>query len=246
MKKVLSILVFFCLMIFSSNASAELEYYSVSITDLREIVGNWYNVEGDLILTISSDYKLDGNEITAVGYTGDAGGAGYQIFFDEDGESKYIEVWFTGSENSEHQILLANGLNDDNFALRRTKNPQYFESIGGIYLGMDQDEVLNTYGTPSSTENFDRVMKEWIWKYTNLGLEVSVYAGIVTEIKIYGYGDRKFDRSGLSARSSKSEFENKYRTSISRRGNLNIGHGEIINVRDNEVTLGILTPGYVF
>ena len=182
----------------------------------------------------------------SAGFTGDAGGAGYKVIYKDGNQNKSIEFWQTGSQETEHQILLLNGLNYNNSALRKTKNPQYFESVGGIYIGMNQNEVLRLYGEPSSKEHYNIFLKDWIWKYKNLGLEVAVYGGIVTEIKIYSYGDRKFDWSGLSANSSRSAFANKYRNEISRRGNLNIGRGEIISFGDNSVILQMLTPGFVF
>lgn len=239
-------LIFSSMMIFSENCSAALDYYSVDVTYLKDIIGNWYDSNGNLVFSISKDYKLNGCQMMSVGMVGDAGGAGYKIVYKDGGQNKYIEVWLTGSEAIEHDILLMNGLNSNNYALRRTKNPQYFESVGGIYLGMNQNEVLKLYGEPSAKEHFDRFFSDWIWKYNNLGLEVSVYGGIVTSITIYSYGDRKFDLSGLSAKNSKSDFEYKYNSSFSRRGNLNIGHGELINFYNGTVSLRILTLGSVF
>lgn len=85
----------------------------------------------------------------------------------------------------------------------------------------------------------------------NLGLEVNFRLNIVTGITIYPYGNIKFDWSGLSAKSSSSDFEYKYNASMTGRGNIDIGHGELICINkirfgNNGVYLGIFTPGYVF
>ena len=236
----IKIFVLVAVIIFPANVLA-IDYNSVSVTALNDIVGNWYDSNGNLILTISSDYKLNSCQIMSVGYTGDTA-AFYKIIFKDGDQNKYIEVIHTGSyeKYSDHEMLIFN----EN-SLRRTKNPKYFESVGGIYLGMNQNEVLKIYGEPSNKEHFDRFFTDWIWKYNNLGLEVSVYGGIVTEIKIYNYGDRKFDRSGLSAKNSISDFEKKYVNKFTRRNNLDIGHGEIISFRDNSIQFGIFTDGYV-
>lgn len=230
----MKIFVLAAILIFHAKVSAY-DYRSVDVSYLENIIGNWYDTKGNLVLTISKDYKLNGCQIMSVGFTADTAGL-YKIIFKDGNQDKCIEVIATGSyeKHSDHEMLIFN----EN-ALRRTKTPKYFESVGGIYIGISQNEVLKLYGEPSSKESH-------IWKYKNLGLEVAISWGIVTWIKIYSYGDRKFDWSGLSARSSKSAFENKYRTSMSRRGSLDIGHGEVINVSDNEVTLNVFTPGYVF
>ncbi len=232
--------------IIPSKVSA-IDYNSVSVTELKDIVGNWYNAKGDLVLTISNDYKLNGCPILSVGYVGDTA-AMYKIRINEGNHYKDIEVAHTGSyeKYSDHEMLMMNWTDKNNvYALRRNKNPRYFESIGGIYIGMNQNEVLKIYGEPSSKEHFDRFFTDWIWKYKNFGLEVSVYGGVVTGIKIYSYGDRKFDRSGLSAKNLMADFENVYRNKFSRRRNLDIGHGEIISFRDDSIGLYIFSAGTV-
>ena len=69
---------------------------SVPITQLKDIVGSWYDTEGNLILTISNDYKLNGHQITSVGFMGDTV-AMYKIVFNDGTQSRYVEVTYTGS-----------------------------------------------------------------------------------------------------------------------------------------------------
>lgn len=243
MKKIFAVVILVvATMIFPEKVLA----YAVPVSNLKDIIGNWYNTKGELVLTISNDYRLNGYQIVSVDFEGDTA-AMYKITIGDGNKSGDIEVMRSSSYNSKaHEMLVVNWTSDDCYALRRTKNPQYFESIGGIYLGMDVAEVLKTYGEPSSAEHFDRVMREWILKYDKIGMDVSVYAGVVTEITIYPYGNRKFDRSGLSANNAITDFGYKYNTSVTRRGNLDIGTGEVIHIDRNGVTLGIFTPGYVF
>ena len=174
----------------------------------------------------------------------------YKIKIDEGNRYRTIELLYTGSteEYPEHQMLVMNWTSNNGQALRRTKEPRYFESVGGIYIGMDKNQVVSLYGQPSSVENN---RNNSTWKYNDLGLELGFYMNVVTGITIYPYGNRRFDWSGLSARSSQTDFEYKYNSSMSRRGNINIGHGELIRLNkirwgNDGVYLGIFTPGYVF
>ena len=136
-----------------------------------------------------------------------------------------------------HNMLVLNYEKNNSIALRKTKKPRYFESAGGIYLGMDKDDVIKLYGQPSS-------MDVNIWKYRE-GFDVLVRDGIVYKITIYRNSDRRFDYSGLSASDSLQTFLKKYNTTRHRKGSISIGHGEVIVMKDNEVSLVFFTPGYV-
>ena len=171
--------IFSSAMIFSANCSAS------PITYLKSVVGNWYNTNGNLALTISSDYKLNGCQIMNLNAGGDALVGTFEVTYRDGNQNKFIEFWDLSSvNNSAYKFLIMNPSKNNCYVLRKTKTPQYFESVGGIYLGMSESEVLKLYGAPSSKDHYDRFLKDWIWKYNNLGLEVSVYGGIVTEIQI--------------------------------------------------------------
>ena len=224
------------------------EASSVPVTELKEIIGNWYDTKGNLVLKISNDYKINGCTVLDIDLG--VGTAGiYKIRIDEGNRYRIIELMHSVSWNSsDHEMLVMNWRSSDGNSLRRTKTPRYFESVGGIYLGMDKNQVVSLYGQPSSTENRE---SSSTWKYNDLGLDVHFQWNIVTGITIYPYGDRKFDWSGLSARSSQADFEYKYNSSMSRRGNIDIGHGEVIRMNrirfgNDGVSLEIFTSGYAF
>ena len=232
--------IFSSAMIFSANCSADVDYRSVDVTYLKDIVGNWYDTKGNLVLTISSDYKLNGCPIMSVGFTADTV-ALYKIVINEGNRNRTIELEYSGSAERGYYEELEMNKN----ILRKTKNPQYFESIGGIYLRMDKNQVVSLYGEPSKKfTDYDNST----WEYKNLGLKIVFYLNVVREITIYEYGDRKFDWSGLSGRNTMYEFERKYNSSFSQRGNLRIGHGELINFNksNNSVTLSIFPPGGLY
>lgn len=221
----------------SANLCSAMDYMSVPVTHLKNYIGNWYNTDGDLLLTISSDYRINGFRISSLGYTGDTV-AFYKVQITNGSSYENVYLQTFGSYNGNHEMLIVN----EQVALRKTKEPYYFESVGGIYLGMDQNQVVARYGQPSSVESNRRSST---WTYNREGFSVTLEYGVVCDITIYSYGNRRFDRSGLSANSSRADFGYKYNTSVSSRGSLNIGHGEVISVSDGKVSLRFLTSGYV-
>lgn len=226
---------------------------SVPVTDLKYVLGNWYDAKGNLVLTISNDYKINGCTVLSVKAGYDTA-ALYEIKINEGTGYRDIVLCTDGSvqdvatnPKGNHEWLILNFHENNEITLRKTKEPHYFESVGGIYLGMHKDDVTKLYGQPSSVET-DR-WSEATWKYR--GFDVLIRGEVVHAITIYPYGDRRFDWSGLSARSSVADFEYKYNSKVSSRGNINIGHGELIRLNkirfgNNGVYLGIFTPGYVF
>ncbi len=240
MRKIILTMCVAVLMIFTATCQA-IDYQNIPISQAFGrngiAAGDWYDTSGNLILTFDDGY-INGKKIISAGYMGDT--VAFYKFRVKDGDAyNDIEVLNFGSEAPAHNMLVLN----DQKVLRQTQNPQYFESIGGIYLGMSKKQVMSIYGEPLSVES-RHGRNDATWTYT--GFEVFFTYDVVTSITIYGSSDRRFDLSGLSANSSQADFERKYETKFSRRGNLNIGHGEVINVRDGRATLQILTSGYVF
>ena len=209
------------------------ENYPLPVTVLKERVGNWYDAKGNLVLSIGNDYTINGCKVVSVysiisdqGYFNDfilkcriLEKSGYRdIYFDEN-----INAWI--DSNDYHRMIILDGKT----ALRNTREPHYFESIGGIYIGMDKDKVLKLYGQPSST-HVERMVTTWKYKE---GFDVTIVGGVVMTIIIYPDSDRRFDWSGLSARDSFDAFKNKYKHGYTERSYY-IGHGEGINYRSNK------------
>ena len=241
MRKII-VMVFVAVLMISTVTCQAMDYQDIPISqDFGKngiSVGDWYDMDGNLILTINDGY-INGEKIISVGYTGDT--VAFYKFRIKDGNGySDIELQTFGSSgvNDEHSMLILNDMKP----LRMTQNPKYFESIGGIYLGMSKKQVMSIYGEPLSVEN-QPTRKTSTWTYT--GFEIFFQYDVVTSITIYGSSDRRFDLSGLSANSSITDFERKYETKAGRRGALNIGHGEIITVRDGRATLQFFTAGFV-
>lgn len=157
------------------------------VKELKNISGNWYDTNGNLVLTISSDYKINGGTVLDV----EINEGDYQIKIDEGISYRIINLGAFGSYEGYHEMrILGNLASGNKIVLRKTKEPRYFESVGGIYLGMDKNQVASLYGTPSSDNSqYGRTT----WKYDNEGFSVEFDCGVVTGITIYSYGDRRFD-----------------------------------------------------
>lgn len=223
-----------------------INYQSGSVTDLRYIVGNWYDTRGNLVLNIGNDYSINGCKILSVGWAGDSA-AMYKIRIAERNGYRDIELMHYGGDY--HETLAINWTGNNGYALRRTKNPRYFESVGGIYLGMDKNQVISLYGQPSKVENNGR----WsTWRYDKEGFDVGFDCNIATSITIYSSGDRRFDWSGLSCNSSLKDFKYKYNVSYvsqfiygpthTNGFRFRIGHAESISiVCDNQNKINKIT-----
>ena len=229
----------------SANCSAE--YMSRSITELKSMVGTWYDVKGNVALTIGNDYSINGCKVVALYLN-----PHYQPIFTPQSSAVYTCRIAEGSVYKDihldhhsmpsiylstpdyHETIFLNGKT----VLRMTKEPRYFESVGGIYIGMSKEQVLRLYGQPSSV--VDRSNGLVTWKYDKQKFDVWFAAGIVNTITIYKGGDRRFDWSGLSANNTPDEFKRKYG---GRQGQVRsiwiIGYGESISFRGDSVTLSI-------
>ena len=178
-------------------------------TGLNNVYGNWYDVKGKLALKIGSDNTINGYKVTKASMSS----YGINIYFATGGVPVF-HVQKLGSIPLEHhgkdyhEMLIVNG---GQMILRKTQKPQYYESVGGVYIGMSTDDLTALYGSPSSVDNSKAMQGKIIWKYKNEGFDVQVIGGnTISSITIYSYGDRRFDRSGLSCNNSLEEFDAHY------------------------------------
>ena len=187
--------------------------YSQPLTRMKPMVGNWYDSKGNLALTISSDYTINGCKILDLEI----------IRVEENGETNYkIKIL---EQSGERDVILCHQechipyeeghefiwIGKQAFA--RTKTPRYYESVGGIYLGMYKDKVLSLYGQPSKIDEyiFDTYLNSATWSYEKIGLELKFSGDIVSRITIYPNSNLRFNKSGLSANDSMDSYKNFYR-----------------------------------
>ena len=204
---------------------------SRTVTFIKPMIGTWYDTNGNPALTIDNNYKINGCTVLASYWNDNYECNSYRI--DAGNGTQDIALVMLGE--GYHKMILVNNQK----VLRWTRNPQYFESVGGIYLGMDKNQVVSLYGQPSSRD--DRRARP-IWKYNREGMELKFVGNVVESIIIYPSGDRRFDWSGLSANSSNSDFAYKYNVTVSKRGGVKIGYGEAILLYNDRVELTLDTP----
>jgi len=212
MKKILSAITIFFAMIFSANCQAD------SVTKIKPLIGTWYDMNGNPTLTISSDYSINGCKILDFQeYGGDANSYIFDVKIFENGgfRNMKIEHWrcYYAREFSEedfHEMIFI----DRQFLYTKTKKQRYFESVGGIYLGMKKSEVLKILGNPSSTKINSDLRNSFTLTYKNEGLMIDFDGGVVENITIFDYSNKKFDRSGLSARDSIESYRKFYKPKI--------------------------------
>lgn len=192
--------------------------------------GNWYDSNGDLVLTIDGNGTINGYKVLSVGYTGDSV-AFYKVRI-ADGNS-IGEVYLAHFGQGYHDTLILN----EKIALRNSQKARYVESVGGVYLGMNKNQLVALYGQPSVKGEEGR---NEAWTYNKEGFRVCfdrATASVINSITIFPNGNRRFDGTGLSARDSLQTFISGYSATPYGRRMYSIGHGEGIYQRDGNITL---------
>ena len=178
---------FFCLQ------SLCFAYQSLTDRYLPALQGNWYDLDGNVVLTFDGASMNGCPIVDFVRGAGGGGDIGLTIRIVENSGYRDILLSCSGlSPNTEdpHQFIYYNDQ-----SLRRFPKEKFFESVGGLTLGMSKKEVTAMYGQADSVSSKGYSEK---WFYTKLGLGLTWYKGIVTAIRIYSYGDRHFDRTGFN------------------------------------------------
>lgn len=233
--KIFSVLLIFSVAIFPANCQAG--FQNISVMD--KMVGDWYDENGNVALTIGSNYTINGCKIVdfkLVGLTHFVAGIEHHIkILEKDGYRDLILEYVSSdvarqlSEENYHEMIIIDTKN----IYYRSKNRRHVESVGGIYLGMKKDEVVKLYGEPLSVERY-KYSLGYAYKYKDF--EIDFRVDRVFGIKLYDYGNMKFDKSGLSAKNSKEDYQNFYKPKAKSNVTLitplssafYIGHGEVI------------------
>ena len=204
---------------------------NVPINRLNSLAGNWYDSKGKVVLSIGNDGKINGHPVSSI----HVNNTFRPLFFGEATwvckvatNGSYTNISIENGGLDDHRMIIYNG----KFALRKDKAQKYYESVGGIYLGMDKDQVVSLYGTPSKTETPET--KREYWTYNNEGFKLEFAGNVVISIEFYKNGNRGFDKSGLSALDTLETYQNFYHAKYGLGArDLLIGHGEVITVSKN-------------
>lgn len=189
---------------------------------LNKLSGTWYDNTGKAVLYIDQN-GINGFAVKSITDLAGGGGHGIGTFrILENGNYKDLRIEWNTTGQTKYLIL------NHGVTLQNTPNVQHFESIGGIYLGMTDKEVLKAYGTPNSIED-GKLSKRITWSYTNDGWKISFYKGRVDQITILKNGSRRLDISGYNCDNSLGEFAEFYNVKNIRVGApIHIAKGEYL------------------
>lgn len=164
----------------------------------QKVAGDWYDASGNKVLSISNGYINGCRIVDGADFVGGYPGAGVFIIQEAQGR-KAIHLEWLG--NSEHRTLIMNKKNQ----LTNQLQKEHYESVRGVHLEMNRQQVIDLLGTPNSSE----VRGRETLKYTGLGLSIVLDHNMVTVITLTGKNTH-FDKSGLGIDSSMIDYYNFY------------------------------------
>ncbi len=218
MKKIL--LLILTILCFAATAYAD-DMPAVGLA-LKQYDGSWYNENGEEVFTVNSgDCTIVGKETLKI--------EEIDIVMDDEGWTGYKFITTKDGDRLETTAVIDNrgkthfwGNDGTYLPYRSTKEIEYFESVGGIYLGMSKTNVENIYGGGDSmytspiipileeeNKNFPYIRKYTV-TYSKDGFEIGYAAGRVESITLFKGGSRSFDKSGLNCENSMSDFAKAY------------------------------------
>ena len=239
MKEKLKIFVCMCFSIVCLVSALTIEAAQVPldivIRKSQKVAGDWYDARGNKVLSISNGYINGCRIVDGADFVGGYPGAGVFIIQEAQGR-KAIHLEWLG--NGEHRTLIMNKKNQ----LTNQLQKEHYESVRGVHLGMNRQQVIDLLGTPNSSE----VRGRETLKYTGLGLSIVLDHNMVTVITLTGKNTH-FDKSGLGIDSSMIDYYNFYQFNRmpsellknTFQGVFSIGHGEYIFFGSNEVSLTV-------
>lgn len=167
---------------------------------LEPAEGDWYSIKGNLVMSVQGS-TINGCPVVAdKGCTYDYPRTGHFQVTESEG-TRSMQLDLLGHKS--HQYLIV----DNKMPLRRSIQPEYNESIGGIYIGMPKADLEAAYQQPDSVHE-DQGMERWA--YGAHHVDVYLQGGIVMAVRMYKGSDLKFDKSGLTADSTAETYAQSY------------------------------------
>lgn len=227
-KKLICLLMFF-VMLFCFDSIALCETYSMA--SLPFLKGDWLNSDNEIALQIT-DNSINGKQLIWIGSLIGSGTYGSGIFRVIN-EGQYVDYKLEWATTGNNPLLTLN----DNVSLHRYSTTNYYESVGGIHLGMTPTEVQKLYGVPTTAETFNNG-REKKWYYSSDKWRVLFNNGLVTAIRIYAGGTRHFDRSGFNCNNTNVDYAEKYMGVRKNYSRITVAKGEYIWISDEKDRYG--------
>lgn len=175
---------------------------------IKPAIGEWYDSDGTLILSVTSDSINNCQFIKGFNFAGGYPRGGIFRILEANGY-RDIRLDMQGDKGSIHQILIV----DKKQVLYRTTKPQYFESVGGVYLGMPMKDVYKIYGAPSNRKDSESPLSPDFhrWDYDKDGMTLYFDGDVVSQILMKKNGTRHFDRTGFNCNDSFQAYCDAYK-----------------------------------
>ena len=178
---------------------------------LERMAGTWYDGDGGAALTIG-ERTINGCEVVGWGqWVGGVESGGAEFRVKEAGGERTLHIGWKLFGGAGDYITLEGG-----DALQRTLNPDYFESVGGIYFGMRMSAVQEILGEGKELRRDepchagDMSFSQGLY-YPNQRLIIFRENGIVTGLVLLRGSKLHFDRSGLGVNDSREAYASAYR-----------------------------------
>jgi len=184
-------------------------FYMPQSTSAEEIYGlkyregTWYRRDTGQSLEITST-TINGCPILNGEYDGgEAAGNGFAKYTITDDNGKtYV---FTIGKISGFPCLIVNR----KIPFFPSIEPQYYESINGLYLGMAPRDVINVWGQPTKVLESKRSDEIKVY-YEKQKAVLRFDYNVLTTITLYTNSPCCFDKSGLNCQSPKIQFDGFY------------------------------------
>lgn len=218
---------------------------------LEVITGDWYNHNGNKVLSIGNGY-INGCPILAgFDWAGSKQFGGVILRIKESSGVRDIHINWLKGEGAGNYVQIDKGEH-----LHNTTKPYFFESVGGIYLGMTAKEIEAKYGQAqkiSPGEKFlDGSTNRVRWYYPKQGIVLWFDGDSISHISLLKNSPLHFERSGLNCQNTPQEFAKAYSMSripdVSKKNSsdmaYSIGHGENLYFGSNMNYVGLDIYGW--
>ena len=205
-----------------------------SLTKLLNIIsGDWYSDNGIKVLSINNGYLNGCRVVAGFDLAGSSGMGGAVLRIMESNGLRDLRIGWLKGDGAGNFVQLNQGEH-----LHTVANGYFFESVGGIHLGMSIDAVESKHGKaqviPPGKDFIDGNPHRTRWYYPKLGIVLWLDGKSVSHISLLKNSNLRFERSGLSCKSTPQEFVKAYSMSrvpdVSKNNSgdmaYSIGHGE--------------------
>ena len=171
------------------------------------IIGDWYDKNGNLVLSIY-DNKINGIGVVNVEYVNGSLHNDTTWKIKLLANKRYFDIILRTLSIGGRNVIVIN----NKTVLHRSEYIKYFESIGGVYIGMSEKDLLKLYGEPTRKEYVNDFLKDY-W-YDDDKWKIRLFGEFVGSITIFKDGTRKFDRTGFDCNTSIENYLNAYQYSV--------------------------------